>query len=100
MATSSPPRTEPLWPVTLSQKLGSIHCRLWQVSIRRQEGFPPGGKLAGEVEARMKASEAARKLSLFPEMAKWGVAFQHLLKESDWGWSQFRAFISNYEDLG
>lgn len=78
--------------VTLCQKLGSIHCRLWQVSIRRQEGFPGGESSAGEAEARVKANEAAGKLSLFPETAKWSAASQHLLKESDWGWSPIQAF--------
>lgn len=84
------------WPHPLppGQSLSgwSHSARSWAASTADFGRFPsegrkasPGGKLAGEVEVRMKASEAARKLSLFPEMAKWGVAFQHLLKESDWG---------------
>lgn len=99
MATSFPPGTEPPRPVTLSQKPGSIHCRLWQLSIRRQEGFPGGESCAGEAEARAKASGAARKPSLFPEMAKWGVAFQRLPKESDWGWDWGFA-LANGQNLG
>lgn len=89
-------------PFPLGQSLpGQSHSARNQAASTADSGrFPSEGRkasplgesCAGEAEARVKANEAARKLSLFPEMAKWSVAFQHLLKESGWGWSPIRAF--------
>lgn len=69
-------------------------------AFHQKAGRLPGGEsCAGEAEARAKASGTARKPSLFPEMAKWGVAFQRLPKESDWGWDWGFA-LANGQDLG